>query len=58
MEILIFDTNGKFLKKVFIPLVEESADVLYPISICNDKLYQVVENPDSSQWEMHVHEIN
>jgi hypothetical protein len=26
----------------------------YPLTIKNGKLYQILENPDSEEWELHI----
>jgi len=58
-ECYIYDSaDGKFIKKVFIPLVEQNVQELYPYTIKNGKVYQVVENLDEEKWELHVIDIN
>jgi len=53
-----FDMKGKFLKKVWIPLVYQSYLELFPLAVNNGKLYQVIENMDDETWELHVSKIN
>jgi hypothetical protein len=55
-EFAIYDINGEFLKKIMTPLVERNdfGFLYYPYTINNDKLYQIVENPDEKKWELHV----
>ncbi|MFC2155622.1 hypothetical protein ACFLRB_03930 [Acidobacteriota bacterium] len=51
-EFLVFDISGKFLKKVFLPLVELDDIQFYPFTICQKALYQLVEN-ENEAWELH-----
>lgn len=58
-ECYIYDSaDGKFIKKAFIPLVEQNVQELYPYTIKNGKVYQLVENLDEEKWELHVTDIN
>ncbi len=54
---LIFNTSGKFIKETVVPL--ESINVLdfYPYYIKNNTLYQIVENEDEEEWELHISKI-
>jgi len=56
-EFFIFDANGNFVKQVFIPFVFRSAMRPYPFSIKDNKLYQLIENEDTEEWELHLSEI-
>ncbi len=53
----IFDLEGKLLKKVFIPFFERDILHHFPYAISNGKLYQLVDNPGTEEWELHVEEI-
>jgi hypothetical protein len=53
-ECLIFKANGQFLKKVFLPYRYKNPVDEYPADIKNDRLYQLVENEDSEEWELHI----
>lgn len=53
-EFIILDLDGKFLKTVMVPLVEKDERLWYPYTIKNEKLYQLVENHDQEEWELHV----
>lgn len=57
-EFFILDINGKLLKKTMITLQDLSVLELYPYAINNGRLYQLVENPDQLEWELHITEIN
>lgn len=53
----ILDLDGKQLNKTMVPLQETFAFTPDPYFIKNNKLYQLVENPDEEEWELHVHLI-
>lgn len=54
-QFLEFDLNGKFLREFMAPLQSESLKHLYPFTISNGILYQVVSNRDEESWELHTH---
>lgn len=56
-EFLIYDMGGKFLKKIDIPIKYQSVIYPYPLTIRNDKLYQLVEDIDEEEWNLYVEEI-
>lgn len=56
-EFFIFDGNGNFLKKIFIPFVFQTAMTPYPFSIKDGNLYQLIENEDTEEWELHQIQI-
>jgi len=53
-EFIIFDLNGKFIKKVFAPFTDSRGINIVTIhTIKNGKMYQLVENEDDD-WEIRV----
>jgi hypothetical protein len=57
-EFVIFDIKGKFLKKVYVPFVDDMGINIVPRhTIANGNLYQLVENDDSEEWELHIHKL-
>jgi len=56
-QFIVLDLKGKVLKKTFLPLLKESYFAIYPYSIKNNKLYQILFNEDTEDWELHVEEI-
>ncbi len=56
-ELFIVDFNGKLVKRTWFKLDEINPRELYPYTIKNGKLYQLVENSDSEEWELHIIEI-
>ena len=54
-ECVILASDGTFIKRAWLPVgpFEESViPLLYTIK--NDKLYRIVENEESEQWELHI----
>ena len=56
-ECFIFDIVGEFLKKMFIEFEYINPVDEYPATVKNKKLYQLVENSDTEEWELHIHKI-
>jgi hypothetical protein len=57
-EFFTYDMNGKFKKRLLIPIRYETELSAYPTTIKKGKLYQLVENENKEEWEFHVSEIN
>lgn len=55
IETYIFDINGKFLRKIFLPIIFRIMEN-FPFWIENEKIYQLFENEDE-EWELHITEI-
>jgi hypothetical protein len=53
-EFLIYDLSGKFLGKKLVPLQEMNVLELCPYTIFNGKLYQIIENEESEEWELRI----
>lgn len=56
-ELLTLDIKGKLLKQTFLPVLEYNVLSLSPLTISNDKLYQLHENEAEEMWELYVTEI-
>jgi hypothetical protein len=56
-ESFIFDLKGKLLKKTLLHLIDKDILEVYPFAIKNGKIYQLIENEDQEEWELHVTEI-
>ena len=52
-EFFIFDLEGKLVKKTFLPLKNYDGVVLFPYTVKNNYLYQLIENEDTEDWELH-----
>ena len=57
-EFFIFDENGKFLKTLFLPVVDKDFMTPAIFDIRNGKLYNLVENEDTEESELHISEID
>jgi hypothetical protein len=56
-EFFVFDTDGNLIKKSFLPLAYQNAILPSPFAIKNNKFYQLVENEENEEWELHINEI-
>jgi len=56
-EFFTYDMNGKFKKRLLIPIKYETELSAYPTTIKKGKLYQLVENENKEEWEFHVSQI-
>jgi hypothetical protein len=56
-EFYIFDLDGKLIRKVMAPIREAEFLLAYPFTIANGKIYQVTENEDTEEWELHIDNI-
>lgn len=53
-ETFIFNAQGKLLKKSFLPLAKPNIMEIYPFTIYKDKIYQLVENEEEEEWQLHI----
>ncbi len=56
-EFYIFDLEGKLLRKVMVPFRESELLRAYPFTIAEGKIYQLIENEDTEEWELHINKI-
>jgi hypothetical protein len=56
-QLLIFDLKGKLLKDTIIPLIMDTPVIPYPNTFKHNKVYQLVENEEEENWEIHITEI-
>ncbi len=57
-EFYIFDIKGKFVKKVYVPFVNDMGINIVPRhAIAGGKLYQLLDNDETEEWELHIHEL-
>ncbi len=56
-EFIILDINGKFIKKVMFPLSDVNFLETCPYTIFKGKIYQLILDEDSDQWELHIDEL-
>lgn len=53
-EVLVLDLQGNLVKKVMLPVYESNPEYLSPLSFHNGKIYQLVENEENEEWELHI----
>lgn len=56
-EFFIYDFEGKFLKRLFLPMAYQNGGQPCPTEIRDNMLYQVIENIDEEKWELHAVKI-
>lgn len=57
-EFFIFDKKGHLIKRTFVPLAFLNPIEPSPFAIRNNRIYQLIENEESDEWELHINEIN
>jgi len=53
-EFLIFDINGKYLETKYFHLEKGDPIYPYPYDIGNGNIYQLIEDLDAEEWNLHV----
>jgi hypothetical protein len=56
--VYIYDIGGKFIKKLYLPLKEQDVWQVYPATFYGGKLYQLLENEETEEWELHAMPID
>jgi hypothetical protein len=56
-ETFIYNIDGKFLKKVFLPFRYMNGIQANPNTIYKNKFYQLIENEETEAWELHAVKI-
>jgi len=56
-ETYIYDLKGKLIKKTLIKCKLKNGIQPYPFDIKNSKTYQLIENEETEDWELHVNNI-
>jgi len=51
--VYMFDGDGEVQGKLWLPLREQDALLLYPYCIRGHSMYQLIENPDTETFELH-----
>jgi hypothetical protein len=57
-EFLILDLKGGMLKRVMLPIKYTSYFTPYFYGIKNEKLYQIVENEEEEEYQLHIIDID
>jgi len=54
-QVLIFDLNGQLKKTLYLSVPEINSRAVFPlVTVGNSKLYQLIENPDTEEMELHI----
>ena len=53
-EFHVFNRDGKFVEKVLVPLAEENIFEFYPYTIYDGKVFQLIDNFETEEWELHI----
>ena len=63
-EFFVFDSDGRFMKKVFLSIAPSSAKNAYPylydsspFTIKNGNLYQLILDEETEEWALHVQPV-
>jgi len=56
-ECFIYDLQGKLLKQTMVPLFDFSPKEPYPLAFFKGTLYQISENEETEEWELHITKI-
>ncbi len=56
-EFFVYDLAGKLIKHTWVPFFDVMPQVPQPYAIKNGKIYQVHENEDDEEWELHINNI-
>jgi hypothetical protein len=56
-EFLILNLKGKYLKKFYLPIKDMDVQFYPTYTVRDSKFYQLVENQESEEWELHITEI-
>ncbi|MCP4218502.1 MAG: hypothetical protein GY765_27960 [bacterium] len=57
VQFVIFDMEGKLVKKAMVPFVDKGENLWCPYTISGGNLYQLVENEEEESWDLHITEI-
>lgn len=53
----IFELKGKFLRKSYVPLHRPTAMDISAFWVAYNNMYQVIDNEEEEQWELHINEF-
>lgn len=53
----IIDHEGNIVRKLWAPLLDKTPIEPYPYTVHNGSLYQIVENPDTDEWELRIRKL-
>jgi hypothetical protein len=53
-DVHVFNRDGEFVEKVLVPLAEENIFEFYHYTIHDGKVFQLIDNFETEEWELHV----
>ncbi|MFC2146253.1 hypothetical protein ACFLRT_02720 [Acidobacteriota bacterium] len=53
-EFIILDLKGNVKKKIYLPFKDRTLLLAYPYAIRGNRLYQLFDNDETGEWEMHI----
>ncbi|NIM14400.1 MAG: hypothetical protein GTO45_20395 [Candidatus Aminicenantes bacterium] len=53
-EFIILDLKGNIKKKIYLPFKDRTLLLAYPYAIGGNRLYQLFENDETGEWELHI----
>jgi hypothetical protein len=53
-EFIILDLKGNVQKKIWLPFKDRTLLLPYPYAIKGNKLYQLFDNDETGEWELHI----
>ena len=56
-EFFVYDINGKLMKHTWVPFFDITPQAPHQYAILNGKIYQIYENVDDEEWELHINKI-
>jgi len=56
-ECFIYDMEGNFQKRATVPFKMQGTLQPYPLMIYDWKVYQLIDNDETEQWELHITDI-
>lgn len=57
LKFYIYKINGDFLAETYVPLVMKYSMQPFPFTILNDRVYQLIENDNTEDWELHINDL-
>jgi len=56
-EFIVFDQKGNKIKKTMVPFAYANPRDPYPYALHGGKLYQLIDNEDTEEWELHINKM-
>lgn len=57
-ECLVYDVDGRFIKRTWLPLTMAAPNFASPFAIWGDSLYQLIYDDKDGVWKLHRHAID